>query len=244
MQKHVFFDLDHTLTPSRARMLPEHEPIFATLCDRADVIIVTGGAEDQIRKQIPFEPTGRFFMLSQQGNFAVHKDGRELWHETMSAEQESVVKPFARMLTDEFLSSEGISLEDENDIFENRGSQFASSVIGFHQPNEKKYAADPDQSKRRALLAAHKDEVAKLREAGVEVMPAGTTTFDFILSGKHKGYNISRLLEAEGWITEDCIYLGDALFPGGNDETVVGVIPTRPVTDPNQTFIFINEMLS
>ena len=40
------------------------------------------------------------------------------------------------------------------------------------------------------------------------------------------------------------MYVGDALFPGGNDETVIGVIPTHPVDSPDATFTFINQVIS
>jgi phosphomannomutase len=244
MIKHVFFDLDSTLTPSRSLMHERHRDEFKRLCEMRDVIVVTGGAEEQIQKQIPFSPTGMFYMLSQQGNFAVHKNGTELWHESVTAEQERVARPFAELMTEEYVTEHGKTLRDPNDIWENRGSQFASSIVGFHAPNEEKYAADPDQSIRRELLKRHGDKIEELRDVGIEVMPAGTTTFDFILSGKNKGYNITRLLQYEGWTKDECLYIGDALFPGGNDETVIGVIPTHPVKDPDETFNFIHEMLS
>ena len=244
MPKHVFFDLDSTLTPSRATMLPEHVPFFERLCQERDVVVVTGGAEEQIRKQIPLSNVGLYYMLSQQGNYAVHKDGTLLWHEKVTAEQEKVVRAFAMKITDEFAASKNISIPDRNDIFENRGSQFASSVLGFHAPNEQKYTVDPDQSVRRALLEKYEVELKKLRDVGIQAMPAGTTTIDFILAGKHKGYNITRLLEREGWKKEDCVYIGDALFKGGNDEAAIGVVPTHPVKDHNETFEFIkNDLL-
>jgi phosphomannomutase len=244
MIKHVFFDLDTTLTPSRALMHERHQALFQQLCDVKDVIVVTGGAEEQIRKQIPFEPTGNFYMLSQQGNFAVHKNGTKLWYETVTKEQEAVARPFAELMTKEFAEEHNMPIKDPNDIWEHRGSQLASSIVGFHAPNEIKYAADPDQSIRRALLSRHADKVEELYQAGLQIMPAGSTTFDIILIGKHKGYNITRLLQYEGWNKDECLYIGDALFPGGNDETVIGVIPTHAVKDPDDTFIFIKEMLS
>jgi phosphomannomutase len=244
MAQHFFFDLDSTLTPSRALMLERHQETFKHLCDRHDVIVVTGGAEEQIRKQIPFEPTGNFFMLSQQGNFAVHKDGTQLWLETVSPEQEAVAKPFAMQWTQEYLDEHSKTLRDPNDVWEHRGSQLASNILGFHAPNEEKYAADPEQLIRRELLARHPDHITALSTAGLQVMPAGSTTFDFILTGKHKGYNITRLLDRLGWVADDCMYFGDALFPGGNDETVNGVIPTHAVKDPDDTFNFIKQMLS
>ncbi|MCR4325759.1 MAG: HAD-IIB family hydrolase [Patescibacteria group bacterium] len=241
MIKHIFFDLDSTLTPSRAQMLPEHVPIFERVCGERDVIVVTGGAVDQIRAQIPLPNSGNYYMLSQQGNHAVGKDGTLLWHETVSARQEQAVRAFADVLTSDL----GLPVKDKTDLFENRGSQLAYSTLGFHESNEKKYAYDPDQAKRRGLLARHADELKKLRDIGIEAMPAGTTTIDFILAGKNKGRNIARLMEDRGWKKEECLYIGDALFPGGNDESVIGVIPTHAVKDPSETFDFIQrELLS
>jgi hypothetical protein len=239
MARHIFFDLDSTLTPSRASMIPEHVPLFERLCNEHDVVVVTGGSESQIQKQIPLSGTDRYHMLSQQGNHVVHKNGAVLWHETVSPTQERAVRAFADMLTREL----SLNVKDTNNLFENRGSQLAYSTIGFHESNEKKYAYDPDQSKRRALLARHADELAKLHAIGIEAMPAGTTTIDFILAGKHKGFNVTRLIEREGWRKENCIYIGDALFPGGNDESVIGVIATKQVANPDETFSFIAQEL-
>ena len=241
--RHIFFDLDKTLTPSRALMQAEDIPLFERLTESYDVIVVTGGSEDQIRRQIPLAPEGRYYMLSQQGNHAVHKDGTTMWHETVTPDQEKAAKAFALRLTDEFIKAEGRTLKDPNDIFENRGSQLASSVVGFHESNEVKYAVDPDQSKRQALLKRHPEELERLREAGLEVMPAGTTTFDFILLGHHKGYNIERFLRLMRWKKDECIYVGDALFPGGNDESVIGVIPTFQVKDQDDTFAFVRGLM-
>lgn len=241
MPKHIFFDLDKTLTRARSPMAPAHQPLFEQLCRTHDVIVVTGGEESQIRTQIPLEPTGRYYMLSQQGNYAVAKNGQLLWHETISPKQEETVRAFVEALKADLK----LPVKDENDLFENRGSQLAYSVLGFHENVEKKYAYDPGDSKRQALLARHADGLEVLKKMGIEAMPAGTSTIDFILTGKHKGSNIARLIEREGWQKEECVYVGDALFKGGNDESVIGVIATRAVKDPDETFDFIkNEVLS
>lgn len=220
-------------------MVPQHIPLFIRLCGSRDVVVVTGGAESQIRKQIPLESSGNYWMLSQQGNYAVDKGGNVLWQERVSQVQEDAVRAFVDALTKEL----AYDVKDPDDLFENRGSQLAYSPIGFHENNEVKYAYDPDQSKRRALLAAHAADLAALRAAGIEAMAAGSTTIDFILAGKNKGYNIARLLAHENWSETDCVYIGDALFSGGNDESVIGVIPTRAVANPDETFRFIQEHL-
>lgn len=240
MPKHFFFDLDKTLTKSRSPMDPGHQETFDRLCAERDVIVVTGGTIEQIREQITPRFTGRYFTLAQSGNQALAKDGSVLWNEQLNDEQVAASMGFIAQLREYF----GIQVRDERDIIENRGAQIAYSVLGFHENIEKKYAFDPDETKRQAALSHFSADVASLLQIGVEVVPAGTTNFSFIPAGKHKGFNVNRLLERESWAKGDCVYVGDALFPGGNDYVVEGVVPTHPVKDPDDTFNFIKEMLS
>ena len=239
MPKHVFFDLDNTLTRSRTLMPSAHDQIFKQLCGAKDVIVVTGGQVSQIKKQIPSSVDGEYFALSQSGNHAVAKDGTVLWSEEFMSNQKTAILALVKVIHDEMK----LSVKDESDLVEDRGSQISYSLLGHHEDTAKKEAFDPGAKKRLAILAKHKDEVEKLRAAGADVRPGGTTTFDFTIAGKDKGFNITRLIEREGWKKEDCVYVGDALFPGGNDETVIGVIPTHAVKDPDETFDFVKANL-
>jgi hypothetical protein len=240
MPKHFFFDLDKTLAKSRSPMDPANQEIFERLCARVDVVVVSGGSLAQIKEQVTSRFDGKYFLLPQSGNQAIDLSGIELWNDLLSEEQVLVINNFVALLRKHF----NLTVRDESDIVENRGAQISYSVIGFHEDIEKKYAFDPDDRKRQAALAAFPAEVAALRSIGVDVTPAGTTVFNFIPLGKHKGFNIERLLQREHWNKEDCVYVGDALFPGGNDETVIGVIPTHAVKNPEETFSFISNMLS
>ncbi len=233
--QHIFFDLDGTLTRSRSLMTPEHQELFRKLCDAKDVVVVTGGQISQIKKQIPPTFDGAYFALSQSGNHAVGKDGSLLWSEEFSPHQTAAILALVKIIHDDVK----LPVTDENDLVEDRGSQISYSLIGHHEDTAKKEAFDPGAKKRLALLERFNTEVARLRDAGADVRPGGTTTFDFTIAGKHKGFNISRLTEREGWKKEDCVYVGDALFPGGNDETAIGVVPTHPVKEPDETFDYI-----
>lgn len=239
MPKHFFFDLDNTLTRSRTLMPTPHQEIFRNLCAVKDVVVVTGGQISQIRKQIPPSFDGNYFALSQSGNHAVGKNGEILWSESFTPEQKMAILSFIKVVHDEA----ALPVVNEDDLVEDRGSQISYSLLGHHEDTAKKEAFDPDAKKRLHILAQHKAEVEKLRSAGADVRPGGTTTFDFTIAGKDKGFNILRLMAHEGWKKEDCLYIGDALFPGGNDETVIGVIPTHAVNDPDDTFAFVKANL-
>jgi phosphomannomutase len=239
MPKHIFFDLDNTLMLSRTVMAEKHQILFKKLCDARDVIVVSGAQESQIRNQIPESIGAHFYVLGQTGNQAIDENGKQIWKEQFSAEQTSATLELIEKIKREM----NLTVKDPDDLVEERGAQISYSPIGHHETLEKKYAFDPGAKKRREILTEHADDVRKLQEAGVDVVPGGTTCFDFFLAGKTKGFNVARLIEHEGWKKEDSVYVGDALFPGGNDETVIGVIPTHPVKDPDETFEFVEILL-
>lgn len=240
MYKHFFFDLDKTLTKSRSPMDAAHRPVFRKLCESRDVAIMSGGSREQIREQTTAEFDGMYYALGQSGNHAVGKDGVELWNDILTTSQVDATLTFIELLEQHF----AIDVKDVDDLIENRGAQISYSVIGFHEDTEKKYAFDPDDSRRAAALKQMASAVTVLNDAGVEVVPAGTTTYNFMALGRHKGFNVRRFIERMQWNAAECIYIGDALFPGGNDSSVIGVIPTHAVETPDDTFTFINQMLS
>ena len=221
-------------------MLVSHAAAFEQLCNERDVIVVSGAQESQMRDQLPEkEAMGRYYLLTQNGNHALAKDGTVLWVEHFAPQQETAITSFIAKLHDEL----DLPVRDEHDLVEHRGSQISYSLIGHHEDHDKKGAFDPDHAKRLHILQQHAGDVEDLKIAGVDVRSAGTTCFDFYPLGKHKGYNIERFIKYMGWNKEDCMYIGDALFPGGNDETVIGVIPTHAVKDQDETSDFIKNAL-
>ena len=238
--KHVFFDLDNTLMLSRTVMPIERQPVFKKLCEKEDVIIVSGQQEKQIRVQIPPAIGARFFILAQTGNDAIDKDGKELWKESFTGEQTAAVLELVETIKKEL----NLTVKDPDDLVEERGSQISYSPIGHNEDLQKKYAFDPSTDLRRNMIGRHLSDVVRLNKIGVDVVPGGTTCFDFFLHGKNKGYNVNRLIKQMGWRMPECVYVGDALFHGGNDETVIGIVPTQPVTGPDQTFEYIEYVLA
>jgi hydroxymethylpyrimidine pyrophosphatase-like HAD family hydrolase len=107
-----------------------------------------------------------------------------------------------------------------------------------------KEAFDPDHKIRHTLLADLAADVQLLEDAGVEIRSGGTTVLDMFGKGQNKGHNVRAFTELKGWNTADCIYIGDALFPGGNDETVIGILPTHPVKDYRETYEFLSSLLA
>src|SRR3989344_1592081 len=237
--KHIFFDLDGTLTRSHSLIDPAHTPLLISLCDQKDVIVVTGGTYPDIRRQLTSALDGKYFSLAQSGGHAVDKNGSEMWRVEIAPQQTKSILDLIEKMKRGF----NIKVRDENDCIELRGSQVSYSVLGYNEDVEKKYAFDPDFTKRKQMLANFPEELARLKSIGIEVAVAGTTTFNFTLIGQDKGSNVARLIEREKWNRDECLYVGDALGPGENDYAVVGVIATHAVKDENETSDFIKANL-
>lgn len=240
MPKHFFFDLDNTLTRSRSHIAPEHAVILQKLASIADVTVVTGGRKSQIEKQLDPEMHGHYYVLAQNGNEAFHRNGTELWLRRPTTEQKTAILA----LIEKMKSHLALAVVNENDLVEDRGCSIAYSTIGHNEDVSKKESYDPDHGKRLTLIETFRPQVDALRdEHGIEVRTGGTTCLDFFHAGKHKGYNIAEFLNVMQWDTHDCLYIGDALFPGGNDETVIGVIPTQSVDDYHETYEHLSKLL-
>ena len=238
MPKHFFFDLDNTLTRSKSHIAPEHVPILSELVKRTDVVVVSGHGEKDIRAHL--EPVSGYYILAQNGNFAQKPDGAVLWEHKLTPQQVAAIHEFI----DKARKQLGYTVKNESDIIEDRGCQVAFSLIGHHQDQDIKDAFDPDHAKRKKLLEDLKDDVAHLsKDANVEIYIGGTTNLDIVEKGKNKGYNIAEFIRTLAWEKDDCIYVGDALFPGGNDETVIGVIATRAVKDYHETYTYLERVM-
>jgi HAD superfamily hydrolase (TIGR01484 family) len=238
--KHFFFDVDNTLTRSKSPIEPDHEDILVTLAQMANVIVVSGSSEKNIWGRLTDASKGHYFSLTQNGNRAFDKDRTLMWERLLSDSQKDAVTRFVELAR----AHTPTVVPDENDLLEDRGCQMAFSFIGQHADIALKEQFDPDFSKRRAVLDDLRAEVERLdREHGLEITIGGTTNLDIYLKGKNKGHNARELIIRNGWLPDECLYIGDALFPGGNDATVVGVMETHPVKNYHETFEYLQSLL-
>ena len=228
--KHLFFDLDGTLTRSRSPITQEMKDAIASLPQT--IIIISGQPRDSIEKQLGGARVD--FILGQNGNGAFHGD-KEIWQNALSDDDR-------REIFDHIGYIENIrnwDVDDPNDLIEDRESQVSYSFVGHHANIAMKESFDPNGVFRKKII----DENPRpLRSTDVKI--AGTTCIDYFKKGSSKGSNIERLIEHEGWNKEDCLYFGDALYKGGGDETVMGVIDVQQVDGPDHTLHLLKEHYS
>ncbi len=217
--------MDGTVSLSRTKILPEMKALLTELSKTVTISIISGSLEEQMGYQMDGLPV---IKMCQNGNHVINQDGTELWNEPLTKEQRDEIMIHAEKV----LAVCTHEVPDRNDLLEDRGSQISLSLYGHHADPVFKRSFDPDFAKRKALLVQFPFE-----SDSTEVKIGGTTTLDYFPKGKNKGFNIDRFTTLMNWNKDECLFFGDALFPGGNDETVVGVIETVQVVDPQDTYV-------
>jgi hypothetical protein len=117
------------------------------------------------------------------------------------------------------------------EVIEDRGSQITFSALGQQAPLEEKSKWDPDFRKRKKIK-----EILDPLIPGFSVQMGGATSIDVTKPGIDKAYGIGKLRDVLGISIKEMIFVGDALFPGGNDYPAeeAGVI-SIPVRGPHET---------
>ena len=117
------------------------------------------------------------------------------------------------------------------EVIEDRGSQITYSALGQQAPLEEKDKWDPDYTKRKKIKAILDTFIPEF-----SVRMGGATSIDVTKPGIDKAYGIRKLRDLLGISLKEMIFIGDALFVGGNDYPAeeAGVVSIS-VRGPNET---------
>ena len=126
------------------------------------------------------------------------------------------------------------------EVIEDRGSQITFSALGQEAPLEKKVKWDPDFSKRKQMLALMERSISEF-----SVRLGGTTSIDVTRAGIDKAYGIRKLSEILHIDKAEMMFIGDAIFPGGNDYAVKEAgVTSILVRDPRETKSVVEGILT
>lgn len=228
--KHFIFDMDCTLTESRAQIKKQMAEGLQKILDKGgDIVVITGADNPRIKKQMKGAPKGITY-LSQNGNCCKY------WEHKLNQEQKNVILEHIHLIKE--IYSDLFVDVDHNDLIQDRGCQITFSLVGHHADPKRKKVFDPDGERRSKIITehafVHPELMARL---------GGTTSIDYTLENGSKGENIRALLKVKDWQAEDCLYMGDAIYPNGNDGTLVGIVPNLINVDgPGETLKIVNKL--
>lgn len=216
MKKLIIFDLDGTLALSKSSIDQEMARLLNSLLNIAKVAIISGGDWPQFVEQVldhlPKKTALKnLSILPTCGTkfYQYKKDWKLLYEENFTQEErDKILRSLTPVLENANLKIRriwGLQIED-------RGSQITFSALGQKAPLIEKKVWDPDFEKRKKMV----ESLSKTLK-GFSIGIGGTTSIDIVKPGIDKAYGIRKLKEILNIDIGDMLFVGDALFKGGND---------------------------
>jgi phosphomannomutase len=240
MKKLIVYDLDGTLAESKSPIDAEMSGLLRDLLAIVKVAVISGGDWRQFEKQVlshlPHDGSlVNLSILPTCGTkfFQYKGDWTKLYSEDFTAdEKEKIISSLNQAVAEAGFKVEKVWGE----AIEDRGSQITYSALGQQAPLDEKNKWDPDFAKRKKIKAIVDPLIPEF-----SVRLGGATSIDVTKPGIDKGYGIRKLRDILGISLQEMIFIGDALFPGGNDYpakeagvvsiAVRGPDETKPVTE-------------
>ncbi len=236
MKKLIVFDLDGTLAESKAALDAEMAKLFSGLLEVVKVAIISGGDWPQFEKQVisRLAKTSKIADLSILPTcgtkfYAFNSSGwTKLYAEDFTtAEKEKILGS----LTKAIIASGFQATRIWGKQVEDRGSQITFSALGQEAPLESKKAWDPDFGKRKQIKIILDRLIPEF-----SVNMGGATSIDITKPGIDKAYGMYKLRDILHLSIEEMLFIGDALFEGGNDHPARTTGATCiQVRDPDET---------
>ncbi len=240
MKELVAFDLDGTLAESKQ---PLQEPMGEALADLlqvAHVAVISGGDWPQFDKQVASRLPAqaeltRLWLMPTTGT-KLYRHEKDEWHAIYAELFDDDEKKKIMDAFDAALDATGFKPEQTwGERIEDRGSQITFSALGQQAPLDAKEKWDPDFAKRKVIQA---DLRKRLPELSINM--GGSTSIDITQKGVDKAYGLKKLRDASGIALDAMMFIGDAIFPGGNDYPAKELgLDTVKVRDPEETLSVI-----
>jgi phosphomannomutase len=226
MKKLIVFDLDGTLAESKAALDTEMATLLNSLLKIVKVSVISGGDWSQFEKQVLAnlahdKRLSNLSLLPTCGTkfYKYARTWKQLYSEDFTTDEK---KKIISSLEQATKSLKFKPKRHWGEVIEDRGSQITFSGLGQHAPLEEKKKWDPAFSKRKRIK-----EIVDRLIPEFSVRLGGATSIDITKKGIDKAYGIS---------ISDMIFVGDAVFPGGNDYPAkeAGALSIE-VKDPHET---------
>jgi phosphomannomutase len=226
-KKLIVFDIDGTLTPSKAPADKEMIGLLLNLLDKKQVAIIGGGKYElftmQLVEQLPSqdERLKRLFLFPT--NSTAFYRFNDTWHEVYSHKLSEEEKEEIKKAFDETFQEVGYQHPEKTYgvVLEDRDTQITFSALGQEIVSmlgeEEGVRLKEEWHKKYDDLRQKMREILQKKLPEFEVRAGGLTSIDITRKGIDKAYGVRQISEHLDIQIDDMLFVGDAIFPGGND---------------------------
>lgn len=228
-KKTIIFDLDGTLTETKSPMDAEMAALLGKLLAKKVVAVIGGGKYDLFKEQLirrlraPKELLRKLFLFPTTATaFYRFAQGWKMIydHQLSKKEKRKIFKAFQDTFKEVGYTHPSRTY---GRVIEDRGTQVTFSALGQNVVSVlgqrgvvlKKKWKDENTAMKMKIV-----RVLKRRLPNFKVSAAGYTSIDVTRKGIDKAYGIKQIKKNLHVTTAQMVFIGDALFPGGNDYAV------------------------
>ncbi len=222
----IVFDLDGTLTETKSNLEPYMAKTLRALLAKKKVAVIGGGSYGQFRKQFvrelkcPPPLLSRLFLFPTTAtSFYRYRSGWKKVYRLMLSKSEwlAIKKAFAEVLRDIHYVQ---PRKTYGKVIENRGAQVTFSALGqdvVAQLGKKGIRLKEEWKKKNHPLLLDIARRVQKKLPNLEVNAAAFTSIDITRKGIDKAYGVRQIKKVLQVPIRDMVFIGDALYPGGND---------------------------
>lgn len=248
--KALAFDLDGTLTLSKFHLEENMASILGDLLEKFPIAIVSGASKEQFKTQFlnyfllysskSIKNFPNLYLFPENGASLIlynNNEWRTVYENSFSEDESSKIILTLNNAIERFNLFEK---EGFGKLIENRGAEITLSCLGQNAPIDIKQKWDPNQEKRKEI----REYIHNLL-LDYEVRIGGSTSIDITKNGMNKSLAINNFLKILNIKKNELIFLGDALFTGGNDEIVEETgVKCYKVDNPQDTINILRDIIN
>jgi len=248
----IVFDLDGTLTPSKANLQKSMAGMLAQLLAVKKVAVIGGGSYTQFQRQFlrHFHPKKELlknlliFPTTATSFYRYHAGWKKIYAKELSKREK---KQIMRAFQEAFKEIKYVSpAKTYGKVIEDRGSQITFSALGQDvvkklgirrgEALKKKWNQESDI--RPQLIRALHKRLPEFEHEG------GYTSVDVTKPGIDKAYGVRQIKKTLKIPIKRMLFIGDALYKGGNDEAAKKTgIACIAVKGPAETKKIIRQLI-
>ncbi len=240
-------DLDGTLTESKGVLTSLMSHIICSLLPYYRFAVISGGSFPQFEKQFIHhlscagKSLHNMYLFPTNGSACYTYNALQgFWHNVYNERltKDEIVQVYDAIKA--VMAESGIDFDSPyGEIIENRGGQVTFSGRGQHAPLSVKSEWDPHQEKRKILVALLEKKIPQF-----EIRIGGLTSIDITRQGIDKIYAVNKIKSMLHVDNDDIVFIGDALYPGGNDEAVKSTgVECLSTSGPTETITILQKFL-
>ncbi len=250
----IVFDLDGTLAPSKSPLEPNMSKALVALLEKKKVAVIGGGSYEQFKSQLlaPFKCSPsllkHFFIFptTSMAFYRYNKGWKKVYRKVLKeSEKKKILRAF-----DEVYKAVGYVHPKKvwGDVIEDRVTQMSFSPLGQKVVDElgskKGIALKEKWRKDNDVLRLRMARLLGKKLKGFEVRAGGITTIDITRKGIDKAYGVRQIEKVLNIPIKDMVFIGDALYPGGNDAAAKKTgVQTIATSGPRETIKIIKKIL-